>query len=259
MLPPMTLRGIICDLGQTLILHTHGEDWTHIRPRMIRDLADYLQAQIGLQIDSATFQTAFARQFSDYDRQRSIEFIEYSAEHILRATLNELALSFPDRKILETALEAFFAYSETLWRPVPRLIETLDELQDRGLRLGLVSNASDDANVQRLLDNHGLREYFDPILVSAVQGIRKPNPHIFKPLLDSWRFEPAEVVMVGDTLGADVLGALNAGMHSVWVRVHAERPDNVEHLKHLQPDVTIDTFAELPAALVKLESSLRTS
>ena len=255
----MTLRGIICDLGHTLILHAHGEDWTRIRPRMIRDLADYLQANIGLQFDNAAFQTAFARQFSDYDRQRSIEFIEYTAEQILRATLDEFGIPQPDQKSLGSALEAFFAYSETLWRPVPRLIETLDELRDRGLRLGLVSNASDDANVQRLIDNQGLRKYFDPILVSAAQGIRKPNPHIFKPLLVSWRFEPAEVVMVGDTLGADVLGALNAGMHSVWVRIHAERPDNVEHLKHLQPDVSIDTFAELPAALVKLESSLRTS
>ncbi len=254
----MTLRGIICDLGHTLILHTHGEDWTRIRPRMIRDLADYLQANSDFQFDSISFQNVFARQFSDYDRQRSVEFIEYSAEQILCTTLAELALSQPDRKNLGEALEAFFAYSETLCRAVPGLIETLVELRDRGLRLGLVSNASDEANAQRLIDNHGLREYFDPILVSAAQGIRKPNPRIFKPLLDSWRFEPAEVVMVGDTLGADVLGALNAGMHSVWVRIHAERPDNVENLKHLQPDVTIDAFAELPAAIVKLESVLRT-
>jgi FMN phosphatase YigB (HAD superfamily) len=48
-----------------------------------------------------------------------------------------------------------------------------------GYRLGLISNAGDDADVQTLLDQANLRAYFEIILTSAGQGIRKPNPKIF--------------------------------------------------------------------------------
>jgi len=41
------------------------------------------------------------------------------------------------------ALAAYYAYSESLWQPVAGLHETLDALRQRGLRLGLISNAGD--------------------------------------------------------------------------------------------------------------------
>lgn len=247
------LRGVIFDLGHTLIMHAHGEDWARIRPRMIADLSGYLQSQAGLQIDPAAFAQTFARQLAAFDEQRRSHFVEYTARQILLATLEQLGLPCPPPEALKEALRSFFAYSETLWRPMPEVYSVLEELRGRGLKLALISNAMDADNVQRLIDNHGLRGYFDPIVVSAAAGIRKPNPAIFAPVLQRWQLQAHEVAMVGDTLGADVLGAMNAGLHSVWLRIHADRPDNVAHGQHLRPAASVDALAEVPSALSRLD------
>lgn len=246
------LSGVICDLGHTLIVHAYGEDWARIRPRMIADLVACLQTQAGVAFDCEAFRSEFGRQFAEYDRQRRVQFVEYTAEQILRATFDSLNIPYPSTSQIHAAIEAFFKFSETLWQPAPGMHAVLGALRDRGLRLSLVSNAMDDDNVQRLIDGHNLRGYFDPIIVSAVAGIRKPNPRIFQPVVDAWAADPATLVVVGDTLGADVLGAMNAGMRSVWVRIHADRPDNREHARHLQPDVAIEALADLPTAIDRL-------
>jgi putative hydrolase of the HAD superfamily len=115
--------------------------------------------------------------------------------------------------------------------------------------MGLISNASDDADVQRLVDNAGIRGYFDFVLSSAACGIRKPNPSIFNIGLEHWRLAPREAVMVGDTLGADILGARNAGIYGIWVTRRADRPANRDHAGTIQPDGQIETLAELPEKL----------
>jgi putative hydrolase of the HAD superfamily len=118
-----------------------------------------------------------------------------------------------------------------------------------GFKLAIVSNAADDENVQRLIDNAGLRPYFHPIVVSAAVGIRKPNPKIFESVLGPWGLTAAECVMVGDTLGADILGAQLANMRHAWITAHADHTANRAHRGHIIPEAEIASLAELPALL----------
>jgi FMN phosphatase YigB (HAD superfamily) len=53
--------------------------------------------------------------------------------------------------------------------------------------------------------------------------------------------------MVGDTLGADILGAKNAGVYSVWITRRA--PSNQPHQELIIPDATIDSLSALPGLL----------
>ena len=241
------LRGVIFDLGSTLLSHEYNNRWPLLRPRLITGLIRDLHAQ-GLQFDDNAFANTFTRNIVDFDGQRQTHFKEITSEYVLRATFADLNIS-PDGFDVPRALAAYFGPSEALWKPMPRVYETLDMLRARGLRLAIVSNAADDANVQRLIDNHALRYYFDPIVVSAAAGIRKPNPRIFDFVLNAWKFAPAEVVMIGDTLGADVLGAKNAGLKSVWVTMQADTPDNAAHRETIVPDATATSLAELPDLL----------
>jgi FMN phosphatase YigB (HAD superfamily) len=61
--------------------------------------------------------------------------------------------------------------------------------------------------------------------------------------------------MVGDTLGADILGAHNAGLLAIWITRRAETPANQAHQDTIQPDVTIDTLSELPDVLENLKGN----
>ncbi|MBL8057596.1 MAG: HAD family hydrolase, partial [Anaerolineales bacterium] len=108
-----------------------------------------------------------------------------------------------------------------------------------------ISNAGDAANVQRLIDQAGLRPYFDPIVISAAVGLRKPNPQIFARVLAAWGRPAAECVMVGDTLGADILGAQLAGLRHVWLTAHADHPANRAHRGNIVPEAEAASLPDL--------------
>lgn len=150
---------------------------------------------------------------------------------------------------MNTALRQLYAVSQAHWQPEEDALPTLDQLQAAGYRMAIISNASDDADVQTLVDKAGLRGYMDFVLSSAACGIRKPNPLIFQTGLDEWGLAPAQVAMVGDTLGADILGARNAGLYSIWITRRADKAANRDHAETIQPDAVIATLAELPGLL----------
>jgi putative hydrolase of the HAD superfamily len=116
----------------------------------------------------------------------------------------------------------------------------------------LLSNASDVDNVERLLENADLPVAFDPVVISAAAGVRKPTPSLFEGILRQWWIEPAEAVMVGDLLGEDILGAQRAGLHQIWVRADADPGFNAEFLDKVVPEWTVDTVVEVPALLLPL-------
>ena len=58
--------------------------------------------------------------------------------------------------------------------------------------------------------------------------------------------------MVGDKLGADILGARNAGIYSIWMTRRADIPANRDHEDTIKPDVSINSLQELPALLSSL-------
>ena len=247
------LRGAIFDLGSTLISNEYNNRWAALRPRMVAALTGELHAQ-GLAFDDAVFAEAYLRTFNDFDEQRQTHFKEITTEFVLGETFKTLRFQ-PNGLDFGRALAAFFAPSEALWRPMPQVHETLAALRERGLKLAIVSNAADEANVQRLIDNQNLRPYFDPIVVSAAVGVRKPNPRIFEPVLKAWGFAPAEIVMIGDTLGADILGARHLGFRSIWVTMESDTPYNAAHLYTIRPDAVAASLAELPGLIRELEAA----
>nr|MBA3319683.1 HAD-IA family hydrolase [Gemmatimonadales bacterium] len=101
-----------------------------------------------------------------------------------------------------------------LWsRLAPGTREALDRMRAAGLRLGVVSNS--DGRVEEALLAAGLRDRFDVVLDSAVMGVEKPDPAIFRAALDALGVAPAEALYVGDLYDVDVVGARAAGMDAV--------------------------------------------
>jgi HAD superfamily hydrolase (TIGR01662 family) len=248
------LRGLIFDLGSTLIFNQHNNQWSQLRPRMVADLVIDLKAQ-GLTFNDDPFTAAFIRNIEDFDQQRQTHFKEITTEYILRVTFQELNIQ-ANHLDLPRALAALFAFSESQWQPMPHVHPTLRRLQECGFKLAIVSNAADNANVQRLIDNAHLRSHFDPIIVSANVGVRKPNPRIFEPVLKTWNIPPGEVVMIGDTLGADILGAKNANMKSIWVTMQADTPYNTAHRDTILPDAVCKSLDQLPQIIEGMKEEL---
>jgi HAD superfamily hydrolase (TIGR01509 family) len=125
----------------------------------------------------------------------------------------------------------------------PEAIPLLDSLRDRGLRLGLCSNAPYRVeSLHAQLAFLGLDGHLDTVTFSAEVGWRKPSPRIFEAALAALGTSAEHTIMVGDSERADVAGAHAAGMRAVLIRRSGDSGSG-------EADAVIAALPELPGAL----------
>jgi putative hydrolase of the HAD superfamily len=104
----------------------------------------------------------------------------------------------------------------TLWsRVLPETPPFLHKLRAQGYRLGVISNSIGTMELQ--LERVGLRHYFEVAIDSAVVGVEKPHPEIFRIALERAKVLPADAIFVGDTNATDMGGAHLAGLAGVLI------------------------------------------
>ncbi|HET7904238.1 MAG TPA: HAD family hydrolase [Candidatus Eisenbacteria bacterium] len=116
---------------------------------------------------------------------------------------------------IEGAVRVLFEFEEARIVRLPGAFETLEAVKSRGIPMALLSNATDGPYIARVAARLGIRDYFDPFVVSADIGVRKPRSEAFWAVLEKWSFTPEAVAMVGDSLFHDVDGANRMGLISV--------------------------------------------
>jgi putative hydrolase of the HAD superfamily len=116
------------------------------------------------------------------------------------------------------------------------VLPALDALRARW-RLFAISNGNADLGVI------GLAHYFERSLSARDAGWLKPDPRIFRRLLEEARLDPARVLHVGDDPEADVDGARAAGLRPVWLN----RAGTPWPAVSAAPELHIRTLAELEA------------
>ncbi len=127
----------------------------------------------------------------------------------------------------------------------PGVKETLTALQTRGIRMGVVSNKPDEFTT-KVVAGVGLAQYFDAI-VGARRGVPvKPAPDLLQLVLDELKVDAKEAWMVGDSKN-DVKAAHAVGCVSIAL---AYGIGDVQDLRAANPDVLLDSFAELIELLV---------
>jgi putative hydrolase of the HAD superfamily len=99
----------------------------------------------------------------------------------------------------------------------PGVLETLAALRATGLKLGLITNGSVRMQTRKL-ECLSLFVSFDVVVISAAEGVFKPDPEIFRRALARLQVDPAGSVFVGDHPDVDIGGARAAGMRVVWRR-----------------------------------------
>jgi len=242
------LATIFFDLGSTLVYSK--DPWPPIYEQADRAMAWVLRRS-GISIDPASFMTEFGGFIQSYYQKEYEDNLEPTSLTSLRNVLIEKGFSGIQDLVLQEAMAAMYAVTQQNWYREEDAIDTLEVLNSRGYRLGIISNTSDDQNVQGILDQSGLRPYFEYILTSAAIGIRKPDRRIFQAALDHFQVPPAAAAMVGDILQTDVLGANRMGIYSIWITRRAQLPEEGELA--IQPQAVVTTLDQIPSLLVELE------
>jgi HAD superfamily hydrolase (TIGR01509 family) len=215
-------RGVIFDYGNTLVrldpgVHSTRTDYADVvaRPGATR-LAAHL---VCTGILGAPDTPAFVDRFLDV-RERNRDEAERAGREIpalasLRQALAASGVTAGSDADMERALQEFFLPEVELMRPMPGAGELLDAVREKGIRLALLSNATSGRYIEEVIRRMGWSGLFDPFVVSADIGVRKPRPEAFRAVLGRMSFEPGEIMMVGDSLYHDVEGAQALGLITV--------------------------------------------
>ena len=126
-----------------------------------------------------------------------------------------------------------------LRRSAPSVLARLREL---GLKLGIITNGPPAAQ-RHVIEALGLAHYFQHVVVGEIEGYCKPDPRLFERSLELAGVGPKQMLYVGDSLIADVLGACRAGVPVAWLRRAGQTvPDRFP-----MPDYDIADLGELVA------------
>ena len=120
----------------------------------------------------------------------------------------------------------------------PYTIEILEYLVNKNYKLHLITNGFQKTQMAKIT-NAGIDKYFIEVITSEGANSLKPKKEIFEYAISQCETQYCDSIMLGDNLDADIMGAMNAGMDTVFVNHLNEVTDlkptyTVHHLKELE-------------------------
>jgi putative hydrolase of the HAD superfamily len=234
------LRGILFDYGETLVEFSRPRE--ALAEAEVRIL-DVLRASGGKDPAIATLRAIMERverAVSEHQQSASLDEIDVVA--VSMRAYGDAGVHV-DPHLLDEVLRI---EQEAWWHGAhldPDAIPVLDAWRERGIRVGLCSNAPYRVESLRgQLAFLGLESHLDAVTFSAEVGWRKPSPRIFEAAMRALGTEAQTTVMVGDDEAADIAGAHAAGMRAVLIRRGGNRNTG-------DADAVIAALRELPGAL----------
>lgn len=116
-------------------------------------------------------------------------------------------------------------------------IEILEYLTEKNYSLHLITNGF-EATQWSKLNNSGLGKYFTHVITSEGSNSLKPKKEIFDFAMDKAGASLPESIMIGDNLDADIQGAMNAGMDTIFV-------NHINAVPEIKPTYTVTHLKEL--------------
>lgn len=180
---------------------------------------------------------------SRYESHNLYLWSQYRKGKIDKKTLNTQRfylpfndVGFDDITIAKQFADQYVTISPTKTRLFPNTIHVLDQLKPH-YQMHIITNGFKEVQSKKL-KNSGLSPYFKNIYISELIGVQKPNPYFFDYFIRSCNASKKESLVIGDSLEADIEGAINAGIDQVFF--------NSKGLKH-EKKITheIDNLAEL--------------
>lgn len=187
--------------------------------------------------------------FLDY---RYEGYRKWCFETMIEATEAELwtrwlTPEYPRELILKNAVELTIEFRNKDGRRVvaPNGAQSIKDLHENGYRLGIISNLVTSKEIPDWLEHDNLTHYFDTVVLSCVEGMRKPGPGLSRLACERMGVDPARCVYIGDNLKRDLEGTRLAGFGMFVLYTTPEQLNKVTVTDKNRPDAVIFDFAEL--------------
>lgn len=239
----MTLKGILFDLYGTLIDIETDESMEEI----YRGIAHYLTYH-GIYRHRWEVRDRYYR-IMDLQKESSGEkYPEIDVEAIWSAFLGEEGMEPLAGRGLATVLaQVYRAISRKRLKLYPGVKRVLDELRPV-YRMAIVSDAQPCYALPEM-KAVGLDGYFDPVIISARYGFRKPDPRLMQKALVRLKLAPAEVIFVGNDMYRDVYGAGRLGIRSIFI----DSNQGAKFHEQVTPDYVATRFEDVPDGVKALK------
>ena len=106
---------------------------------------------------------------------------------------------------------------DTCYNKVVKHISTISKPALEKIKLPMVLVTNFYGNMHTVLAEFGLDHLFKDVIESAVVGVRKPDPEIFRLGVNALGLEPQETIMIGDSLDKDIIPAQAIGCHTIQI------------------------------------------
>ena len=234
----MTVQAVTFDLWDTLV---YNRNYLEFRLPML----DKLLRGEGIVLGEEALLEAYTSGFRYSARVIPAEgYRHVETGEIVDKVLESVGMVSP-----ETRLEIIKAYEEAILCDPPKLkegvFEALDYVRGR-YKVGLISvtGVSPGRIVRGILRDHGVLDYFDVLTFSDEVKLVKPNPRLFTACIEMLGVEAAETVHIGDSYKSDVIGAIDAGMRTIWAKTREQ-----EQKPGYVADMVVGSLREVPDVL----------
>jgi putative hydrolase of the HAD superfamily len=214
------IRAILFDAAGTLIHLPRGVGW-HYREVLARH---------GLTADESQLATAFAQAFKAAGPRVNTGISRPDDDKLWWRALVLHVLAACGHQPGQFAFDPFFEelyahFAEPgVWALYPEAIPVLEQLYGR-YKLAVLSNF--DRRLYPVLEDLGIRRYFDAFLISSEIGIDKPDPRAFTTAMASLGVTPRETIHAGDDPAHDWQAAEQAGLHAYRVQRPSQGLENL--------------------------------
>jgi putative hydrolase of the HAD superfamily len=140
-----------------------------------------------------------------------------------------------------------------LQRNMSHTRQILVQLRDRGIPMALVSNFY--GNVETVLEEMQIRDFFCDVIESAQVGIRKPDPRLYALGVEALRknvmprqMQESDVLVVGDSISKDILPAKSLGCKTAWFKGEGWKKEPVDETI---PDFVIKDLQDVIQLTIK--------
>lgn len=192
-----------------------------------------------------------AEHIADWNQLMRVMWAQFERKEMGRTELvdtrfvryfDHYGISIADGHALDQQFQRLFFAQHALF---PHAKEILADLKPDH-HLAVISNGS-KAKQDQQLTAAGIMQDFDQIFLAEDLGAHKPDPAFFKAVRRQLPdHDQADLVVIGDSLTADIQGANRANLASIWYN-----PDHLTNATAIRPTYEIDDLRQIPAMLTE--------
>ena len=230
-------KAVFFDLGGTLRIALLEEAWMRHARRKMAEIA-------GAPVPCEEFYQMIEERYEPYRDWALRENKESGDEELW---CKWLLPDYDQARVKQVCHELSYQYRQCKGRRivVDGGVEVIKGLHERGYKLGIISNLIGENEVPDWLEEDGLDQYFDSVILSSVCGLRKPCFEIYQLAAKEMGVELSECVSVADNIKRDIPGAKKAGVGCNIIFSSPEKKHPVEFTEENRPDAVIEDFREI--------------